>query len=248
MSVSSITSPPPPVIEKNLRRVRFSLPEAKLTLNPDKRPVHIHGTSYINGTLINVTSKIHTTTSESKSNGALKNEIKSSLKTAAVTTNGKESSQYKVTFNIKPTTTSPPAITNNREPRHSSLPTPMSTTCASNVITVGRRRVSKSSNGRQSCGNLLPIIGRKSSSVEDFDERERENEQTFPITSLTKYKSSDDLRDSNTFKMISKNNTLRLPEATPQQKALKHPIMTPNTLKIPSYDFNGDCKFVFLYR
>lgn len=262
----SVTSPPPStttttmsVVEKNHRRVRFSLPEAKLTLNTDKKPVHVHGTSmYVNGTLINVTSTIHSTTSEPKSNGgALKNEIKSSLKATggggnAAISNGKESSQCKVTFNIKPTSVSPLTIASNKEPRHSSLPTPLPSSSSAYVsggnnnsqtsaTVVGRRRLSKSSNGHRQ--NLLPMIGRKSSSVEDFDESEIEQANT----NLTKYKSSDDLRDPNTFKMISKNNnTLRLPEATSHHnhhhKALKHPIMTPNVLKVPTCDLNGECK------
>jgi hypothetical protein len=237
--MSTVTSPPP-VNEKNSRRVRFSLPEAKLNLNTDKRPVH--GTSmYVNGTLINVTSTIHsttdtkTTTKNEVSNGGV---FKSSLKTSTTTTgsNGisRESSQYKVTFNVtKPASTPssplPPNVM-NKEPRHS-LPTPNNST----VMMVGRRRMSKSSNGRHSGINTLPIIGRKSSSVEDIDEREIE--QVLPITNLNKYKSSDDLRDPNSFRMITstKGNVLRLPEATPYHKALKHSNGTTNTLRVPDF-------------
>lgn len=224
----SVTSPPPAittVMEKNLRRVRFSLPEA--TLNIDKRPVHIHGTTmYVNGTLINVTSTIHSTTSETKAKndcGAFKSSLKAGGGGGSIA-NGmpKESSQYKVTFNIKPTLPSPSPSTIVKEPRHSSLPTPLAYSSNNNNNT--RRRISKSSNGRQ---NLLPIIGRKSSSVEDFDESEIEH--VLPITNLTKYKSSDDLRDPNNFKVMNKSTALKLPIATQTQ--------TPKvTLKIPVFN------------
>lgn len=237
-----MTSPPPVVIEKNSRRVRFSLPEAKLTLHTDKRPVH--GTSmYVNGTLINVTSTIHSTTD---TKATTKNEVnnvgvfKSSLKASTTTTstNGipRESSQYKVTFNVSKPASSPsspsPPIVINKEPRHS-LPTP-SAHSNSTVMMINRRRMSKSSSGRHGGMNTLPIIGRKSSSVEDIDEREIE--QVLPITNLNKYKSSDDLRDASSFRMISsKGNVLRLPEATPYHKALKHSNVTSNSLKVPDF-------------
>lgn len=240
MSVSTMTSPPPPaVMEKNSRRVRFSLPEAKLTLHTDKRPVH--GTSmYVNGTLINVTSAIHSTTdtkSTSKNENSSGGVFKSSLKASTTTTNSngipRESSQYKVTFNVtKPASPlSPsPQMVMNKEPRHS-LPTP--THSNSTIIMAGRRRMSKSSSGRHT--NTLPIIGRKSSSAEDIDDREIE--QVVPITNLNKYKSSDDLRDASSFRMItsSKGNVLRLPEATPYHKALKNSTMTSNTLRVPDF-------------
>lgn len=223
----SVTSPPPAsittttVMEKNARRVRFSLPEA--TLNIDKRPVHIHGTTmYVNGTLINVTSTIHSTTSDTKA----KNEFKSSLKTGGGSiANGmpKESSQYKVTFNVKPTLPPSSPTTIVKEQRHHSLPTTTPLAYSNNSNT--RRRISKSSNGRQ---NLLPIIGRKSSSVEDFEESEIEH--VLPTTNLTKYKSSDDLRDTNTFKVMNKNPALKLPIATTQTHTPKA------TLKIPVFN------------
>jgi hypothetical protein len=234
MSVSTSPPPPPlPAMEKNSRRVRFSLPEAKLTLSNDKRPVH--GTSmYVNGTLINVTSTIHSTTSEPKTNGGAKHDFKSSLKIPQANGIPKEASHSKVTFNIKPPL--PTAVAPTKEPRHSSLPTPISpltaaTTTANgnNVVMIEKRRMSKSSNGRQNGGNTLPLIGRKSSSVEDFDEPESES------NNLTKYKSSDDLRDPNNFKMISKGGMFKLPDTILHSKALKPSIMTPNTLKVPEF-------------
>lgn len=229
MSISTVTSPPP---EKNSRRVRFSLPEAKLTLHTDKRPVH--GTSmYVNGTLINVKSTIMSTTDTKTS---VKNEVNNGgvFKSSLKPTNGsngisRESSQYKVTFNVTkaPSLPSSPPIIMNKEPRHS-LPTQSNNT----AMMIGRRRVSKSSNGRQAGINTLPIIGRKSSSVEDIDEREIE--QVLPVTNLNKYKSSDDLRDASSFRMItsSKSNVIRLPEPTPYHKALKH---SPNQLRVPDF-------------
>lgn len=246
MSVSTVTSPPPPVaLEKNSRRVRFSLPEAKLTLHTDKRPVH--GTSmYVNGTLINVTSTIHSTTdtkatpkSETSNGGVFKSSLKASATTTSSNGIPRESSQYKVTFNVSKPASSPsspsPPIVMNKEPRHS-LPTP--TTHSNNsAIMIGRRRMSKPSVGRHGGIHTLPIIGRKSSSAEDIDEREREIEHVLPITNLNKYKSSDDLRDAGSFRMISstKGNVLRLPEATPYHKALKHATMTSNTLRVPEF-------------
>lgn len=220
----SVTSPPPSttMMEKNSRRVRFSLPEA--TLNIDKRPAHIHGTTmYVNGTLINVTSTIHSTTSETKAkndSGGFKSSLKMGGGGSVANGTSKESPQCKVTFNIKPTLSSSSTPTIVKEARHSSLPTPLACSNLNNT----RRRISKSSNGRQ---NLLPIIGRKSSSVEDFEESEIEH--VLPITNLTKYKSSDDLRDPSNFKMTNKSAALKLPTATQAQ--------TPkSTLKIPVFN------------
>lgn len=220
MSITGLTSPPP---EKSSRRVRFSLPEAKLTLGNDKRT--LHGTSkYVNGTLINVTSTIHTTTDLKTPNGS-KNEIKSSLKSnggSSIPT--KETSQYKVSLNIRPT-----SVASIREPRHS-LPT----TTSAGLISQ-RRRVSKTiTRGGGKSFNTLPIIERKSSSLEDFDEDsldgDYKEDDSRAKQNLTRYKSSDDLRDASNFKV--KSGVLKLPEA-PNGVQKKAP--TSNTLKVPEY-------------
>jgi hypothetical protein len=240
MSISSLT---PPQVEKNLRRVRFSLPEAKLTLNAtDKRTVH--GTSkYINGTLINVSSTIHSTTGDVKTSS--KNEIngvfKSSLK-ASGSVIPKEAAQYKVSLNIRPT-----SVIQNAT-RHS-LPT---ATLAHTSNGIGKRRV-KGQHGRTDKNfNTLPIIERKSSSLEDFDEDARADREVMPAaTNLTRYKSSDDLRDPNNFKV--KSMVLKLPEASVTasgvggQKSIK--VMgNSNTLKVPDFSESESIHFLFTQK
>lgn len=207
MSISSLTSPP----EKSSRRVRFSLPEAKLTLYTDKRT--LHGTSkYVNGTLINVTSTIHSANELSKSSS--KNEINGAFKSSP---------------NIRPTSV---AVT--REQSRQSLPN----TAAPGI--VSRRRHSKTiTRSGEKSFNTLPIIERKSSSLEEFEEDSADGDsenkaKSKASTNLTRYKSSDDLRDPSNFKV--KSSVLKLPEASngsvslPQKKS-----PTSNTLKVPDY-------------
>lgn len=232
MSITSLTSPP----EKTSRRVRFSLPEAKLTFSHgDKRT--LHGTSkYVNGTLINVTSTIHSTNELCKSAGS-KTDINGGYK-SNLKSNGnlpsKESSQYTVSLNIRPTT----SIATVKEHGRNSLPT---TTLSS---TIGRRRASKTvAKNSEKSFNILPIIKRKSSSLEDFDEdsldgdfRDRDESELKEksSTNLTRYKSSDDLRDPNSFKV--KNTVLKLPEAPNGAANLaRKRSSTSNTLKVPHY-------------
>lgn len=193
MSIASLTS----TSEKSARRVRFSLPEAKLTFSADKRT--LHGTSkYVNGTLINVTSSVHTPGDGFKSGAVTAH--RGSLKSP---------DDYKLLLNIRPTT-----VTNNT--RDQCKPS------------TGYRRRSAKSLTRQSF-NVLPTIERKSSSLDEgeFDEIEK------PFSNLTKYKSSDDLRDPHTFKI--KSHMMRLPDTqeTPQSVIVKR--TTSNTLKVPEY-------------
>jgi hypothetical protein len=212
MSITSLTTPQ----EKSSRRVRFSLPEAKLTLTSDKRTLH-GTTKYVNGTLINVTSTIH---SAHEKNG--KNEINGVFKSSLKGNNGsaKESSQYKVSLNIH----RPSSGIQGRN----SLPT---TTSA----VVGRRRTSKTITRKSF--NTLPIIERKSSSLEDFDEDDDDetvhDTQSSKTSNLTRYKSSDDLRDANNFKV--KNTVLKLPEAQNGFNGVQKKPPTSNTLKVPDY-------------
>lgn len=226
MSITSLTSPP----EKHSRRVRFSLPEAKLTLtNSDKRTLH-GTTKYVNGTLINVTSTIHSTTDHGKSSS--KNEIKSSLKSNGGSIPTKETSQYKVSLNIRPT-----SVATIKEHGRNSLP-------ATSASLDSRRKHSRSiaRNGEKSF-NTLPIIERKSSSLEDFEEDSLDGDyreesghdsRVKPPTNLTRYKSTDDLRDASNFK--TKSTVLKLPEAhNGASNFAQKKSLTANTLKVPDY-------------
>lgn len=229
MSISSLTSPP----EKSSRRVRFSLPEAKLTLYTDKRT--LHGTSkYVNGTLINVTSTIHSANELGKSSS--KNEIngafKSSLRGNGSNIPTKETSQYKVALNIRPTSVTAVA----REQGRHSLPN----TAAPGI--VSRRRHSKTiTRSGEKFFNTLPIIERKSSSLEEFeddsadgDSRDEYEAKSKAPTNLTRFKSSDDLRDPSNFKV--KSSVLKLPEASNGSVSLPLKKSTSsNTLKVPDY-------------
>lgn len=241
MSITSLTSPP----EKGSRRVRFSLPEAKLTLNTsDKRT--LHGTTrYVNGTLINVSSTIHSSNELGKTSS--KNEInsvfKSSLKSNGNNIPTKETSQYKVSLNIRPT-----SVAVIKEQGRNSLPT----TTSAGVIT--RRRNSKviTRNGEKSF-NTLPIIERKSSSLEEFDEDSLDGDNrdgsmheirsSKSGSNLTRYKSSEDLRDPNNFKV--KTTVLKLPEAPNGNNFIQKKPPTSNTLKVPDYS-DTSSKFVYI--
>lgn len=220
MSIVSLTSPP----EKSSRRVRFSLPEAKLTLNTDKRTLH-GTTKYVNGTLINVSSTIHSSNERTQNeiNGSFKSNLKSNGSNLIPT---KETSQYKVSLNIRPTSVA----------GRNSLPT---------TTTSTRRRQSRTvviKNGEKSF-STLPIIERKSSSLEEFDEdsldgdyREDVGHETKGkgLTKLTKYKSSDDLRDPNNFKV--KSSVAKLPDASNGSiNSGQRKSSTSNTLKVPDY-------------
>ncbi len=219
MSISTVSSTSSPVMmEKNLRRVRFSLPEAKLQNN--KRAVH--GTSmYVNGTLINMTSAVHSADKKlnSKFEGNNVNILKPNSKALTIDENiPGEPSKYKAqTFSIK----SVPSVT---ESPHASI--------SNTPVVISRRKVNKASNNRH-YSNTLPSVERKASSVEDFDWR---NEKLKTVT-LNKYQSSDDLRDESKFTIIpnSKNVTLfPFNEALSHYKAFKH--SSSNSLKVP--DFN----------
>ena len=234
MSVTGLTIDTPP--EKASRRVRFSLPEAKLTFNNDKRT--LHGTSkYVNGTLINVTSTIHSASDHVKSKNEINGVFKSNLKSNNIPT--KETSQYKVSLNVRPT-----SVATIREHGRNSLP-------ATSAGIVGRRNQSKTIvRGSDRSFNTLPIIERKSSSLEDFDEDSLDGdyrEETVhelkvkPTNNLSRYKSSEDLRDSNNFKI--KSTVLKLPEATNGFAQKKAP--TPNTLKVPDYSDTSKFSIIF---
>lgn len=226
MSTVSLTSPP----EKSSRRVRFSLPEAKLNLYSDKRTLH-GTTKYVNGTLINVTSSIHS------ANEKTKNEIngvfKSSLKSNGAAIPAKETSQYKVSLNVRPT-----SFASGREHGRNSLPT---TTSAG---FIGRRKQIKARNDEKSF-NTLPIIERKSSSLDEFDEDSLEGSEFFEdgksklANGMSRYKSSDDLRDSSS---KNKSSVAKLPE---------HPNFvqkktTSNTLKVPEFSDITSKRIIFL--
>lgn len=220
MSITSLTSSQ----EKSSRRVRFSLPEAKLTLTTDKRTLH-GTTKYVNGTLINVTSTIHEL-GKSNSKNEINGAFKSSLKSNGNSIPSKETSQCKVSLNIH----RPSSVANIKEQQgRNSLPV---TTSA----VVGRRKTTKTITRKSF--NTLPIIERKSSSLEDFDEDSLEDESAhdakLKTTNLTRYKSTDDLRDPNIFKV--KSSVFKLPEAQNGTNCVQKKPQTSNTLKVPDND------------
>jgi hypothetical protein len=242
MSTSSLTSPSSPTsIEKNPRRVRFSLPEAKLTLLTDKRSVH-GTTKYVNGTLINITSTIHTTNNDAVAKSSA-NGIQLKASCLKFNGNGKDATQYKLAMRPASSAVNGSKDLTIQGPRHS-LPSTTS------IMNGCRRRGSKSLViARTDKFNTLPIIEhsivrdaleRKSSSLDDddFDEDievrrdEKDIEQKMMNgTNLTKYKSSDDLRDPSSFKTKS-SSVLKLPEANGHGKGL----MVGNCLRVPDFD------------
>lgn len=214
----SITTPQE---KTSRRRVHFSLPEAKLTLTSDKRTLH-GTTKYLNGTLINITSTIHLAHELGKSDE--KNEInrvfKSSLKSNGNSISFKENSQFKKSLNIHRLTSAKDYQGRN------SIPT--------TTLVAGRRRTNKTITRKSF--NTLPIIERKSSSLEDFDgdslEEESAHDTKSKTSNLTRYKSSDDLRDFNNFK--TKSIILKLPEAQKEFNSAQKKPQTLNSLQVPS--------------
>jgi hypothetical protein len=217
MSISSLTSPSPPsptsssaqMCERNSRRVRFSLPEAKLTLTTDKRTVH-GTTKYVNGTLINITSTIHA------ANSAVDSAAKATpngthVKASCMKSNGKE---FKLA--LRPASTATAGNT--------SKDTAACRRRGSKTLVIGR--CEKSFNTLPVIENSLArdALERKSSSLEDdFDEdsevrrddkdvEQQQQQKLMAATNLTKYRSSDDLRDPKSFK-IKNCSVLKLPEA-----------------------------------
>ncbi|KAG5680455.1 hypothetical protein PVAND_009963 [Polypedilum vanderplanki] len=250
MSISSLTSPPSPtssslMTERNSRRVRFSLPEAKLTLHNDKRTVH-GTTKYINGTLINVTSAIHTTNNDPLTKSSSTNGTKASCMKGS-NGSGKE---YKLA--LRPASTSVNGSIKEYQGQRHSLPSATSSIAAIS----SRRRGSKNFiiGRNEKTYNTLPIIEnslarevleRKSSSFDDdFDEDtevprkdDKDAEQKMiPATNLTKYKSSDDLRELNNFK-VKNSSVLKLPEAYGiNNNGNGKGVKTTNTLRVPEFN------------
>lgn len=208
MSMTSLNSQP----EK--RRVRFSLPEAKLNLNSDKYRTLYHGTSkYVNGTLINVT----TTTISPSTNGTgifnTQNDLnsdgfKSNLKSNGITT--KDSSQYKVSSN--------------------SLLKPIEITSVQS-----KNKLNKLKGNSEKSFKSLPIIDKKFSSLEDLNDESIDykkntlSDYKTTNSNLNRFKSSDDVIDQTSFKL--KNGTPKVLTTTtfPIRKQ-----STPNCLRLPS--------------
>ena len=211
MSITSLNSQP----EK--RRVRFSLPEAKLNLNSDKYRTLSHGTSkYVNGTLINVT----TSTISPSSNDTGKYNTKSELNSAGFKSNlksngnaNKDSSQFKVSSNslLKPI-----ELTNvHSKNKHNKL----------------KRNSEKSFKS-------LPIIDKKFSSLEDLNDESIDykknslSDYKTSNTSLNHFKSIDDVRDQTSFKF--KNGTPKMLTTTTTTTFPIRKQSTPNCLRLPS--------------
>lgn len=215
MSITSLNSQP----EK--RRVRFSLPEAKLNLNSDKYRILYHGTSkYVNGTLINVTTTtISPSTNDTKKNNT-KNELNSDGSNSNLKSNGnttKDSSQYKVLSN--------------------SLLKPIEITSVHSKIILNKLK----RNSERSFKSL-PTIDKKFSSLEDLNDEsigyKKNTLSDYKTTNsnLNRFKSSDDIIDQTSFKL--KNGTPKVLTTTtfPIRKQ-----STPNFLRLPSeYSDNID--------
>lgn len=192
MSIANFTS------EKSSRRVRFSLPEAKLIFPTDKKT--LHGTSkYVNGTLINVISTVHPTGVDGSRSGAANRAT--------------SKSSEGLLLNIRPTNT---ATNNSCGTRGELKPN-------SSALSLGYRRRKSKPLTRQSFSGL-PTIDRKSSSLDDSDLDHFGSGKAI-FSNLTKYKSSEDLRDPSTFKIKS---LVKLPD-TPQTLRKT----TSNLLKVP---------------
>lgn len=236
MSITSLTTPP----EKNSRRVRFSLPEAKLTLHSDKKALH-GTTKYVNGTLINVALSIHSPNDLLKSSS--KSDFKSSLKSYGGGNQTKESLQCKALLNTRHM-----SATTNKDYGRNSLPA--TTACIDNrkkcyrtVTTTGIKNFSKP----------LPIIERKSSSLEDFKgdsleedygEEMEHSSRVKPSTNLARYKSTDDLSDASNYKL--KNTVLKLPEDLNGAFNLaRKKSSTSNILRVPDYSDTISKLFIF---
>ena len=212
MSITSLNSQP----EK--RRVRFSLPEAKLNLNTDKYRILSHGTSkYVNGTLINVT-----TSTISPSNDTGKYNTQNELNSAGFKSN------------LKSKGNSTKDSSQNKVPSHALLkPIELTSVNSHNKLNKLKRNSEKSFKS-------LPIIDKKFSSLEDLNDESINDDYTKNTLSdynttnsnLNRFKSSDDVRDQTSFKL--KNGTPKLITTTTITTFPIRKQSTPNCLRLPS--------------
>lgn len=203
--------------EKSARRVRFSLPEAKLTLTSDHNSRYrtLHGTSrYVNGTLINVTHTTHSSIN-SKQTGdksivklneigkqPSKTELNGMFKSNLKNGNLPKDSQYKMSINLRPTSV---ATTKDTQPIKHTLP---KTTASAST---NKKKFSKMKTKSEKSFKTLPIIEKKFSSLEDLNDEICNGKINDFKTNLNRYKSTEDVRDPNNFK-ISKNQNGNIPK------------------------------------
>lgn len=212
MSITSLNSQ----LEK--RRVRFSLPEAKLNLNHDKYRTLSHGTSkYVNGTLINVTTSLISSSNET-SKYITKNELNSAGFKSNLKSNGnrtKDTSQYNFTS-------------------HSLLkPIELNSVNSKNKLNKLKRNSEKSFKS-------LPIIDKKFSSLEDLndestiDDNKKNTLSDYKTTNsnINRIKSSDDLKEQTSFKI--KSSTCKLLTTNTITTLPIRKQSTPNCLQLPS--------------
>lgn len=197
----------PSTLEKANRKVRFSLPEAKLIFPTNKR--NSDGTSKLgNETLINVVSP-----QNAKADDA-------SFRPGSITrSNLKSNGESRSNLNFRPNSSNANTCYEPCEARFKP---------ATNIYSVYK------SNGkplnRQSFGGL-PTIERKASSLDDTN-YSHFDETCFSNSNLTKYKSSDDLRDSTKFKIKS---VIKLPETEVSSAGSSSRRKSSNFLKVPEY-------------
>lgn len=207
MSITSLNSQP----EK--RRVRFSLPEAKLNLNSDKYRTLSHGTSkYVNGTLINVTTSTISPSTNDTGKYNTKNDLNSAGFKSNLKSNGnanKDASQLKVSTN--------------------SLLKPIELTS----VQSNNKHNKLKRNGEKSFKSL-PIIDKKFSSLEDLNDKIIDNNKNTlsdyktSNSNLNRFKSSDDV----SFKL--KNGTPKMLATTTITTFPIRKQSTPNCLRLPS--------------
>ncbi|CRL01979.1 CLUMA_CG015369, isoform A [Clunio marinus] len=113
--------------------------------------------------------------------------------------------------------------------------TPVSTASSEVNSRQRQNKTLRSNYGRPS--NTSPIIERKSSSLEEFDVECQESahieNKGKPIRKFKQFKSSEDLRDPNSFKI--KTTVLKHAESPNGKSSTKKKTTTSNSLKIPDY-------------
>lgn len=194
-------------LEKANRKVRFSLPEAKLIFPTNKR--NSDGSSKLgNETLINVVSPQYAKADDASFRSA-------SVNRSNVKLNGESRSN----LHFRP---------------NSSNANTCFETCDGSFKQATNLCSGYKSNGkpltRPSFGGF-PTIERKASSLDDTNYSQFD-ETCFSTSNLTKYKSSDDLRDSTKFKIKS---VIKLPGTEVSLAGCSAKRKSSNFLKVPEY-------------
>lgn len=198
----------PPTLEKSNRKVRFSLPEAKLIFPTNKR--NSDGSSKLgNEALINVVSPQYAKADEASSRPG-------SITRSNIKSNGESRSN----LHFRPNSSNANTCYETCDARFK-----QATNLYSGYKTNGKPLT------RQSFGGL-PTIERKASSLDDTNYSIQFDETCFSTSNLTKYKSSDDLRDSTKFKIKS---VIKLPGTEVSSTESSSRRKSSNFLKVPDY-------------